>query len=86
MFLADDSLFKEAFLGHRFSNQQAKGILRVLERKELGASAGLALSRDLTLEHVLPKRPRSGEWAQFSDENGPYTPIVSAISFSLTSR
>ncbi len=71
MFIEGDADFKRAFKAQRFDNVQVKAVLYELERETLGSSAALALKEELTLEHVLPRRPAPGTWAHFSEDERP---------------
>lgn len=73
LFIVNNTLFTDAFERQRFDDVQAKSVLHELERARLGASAAMDLKDDLTLEHVLPKRPAKGTWTHFSpDEREAY--------------
>ncbi len=72
MFISDNQLFKEKFLGFQWdratSHTRARAILSALEYQKMGAKTALAPRNTLTVEHVLPQSPEQGEWTHFTDQ------------------
>jgi hypothetical protein len=70
MFVVNNTLFKNAFKQFPFdlkaSNRRARAILYALEYQKISNKSGLKPRDTLTVEHVLPKSPQSGEWTHFS--------------------
>jgi hypothetical protein len=69
LFVSTNMAFKEEFRTWRFDTRQARALLVELERAELSTDAAIALKGDLTLEHVLPRRPKSGTWKAFTGDD-----------------
>lgn len=69
LFVTTNSAFEEGFLAWSFDPKQGRVILVELERAELGSNAAVALKGTLTLEHVLPRRPREGTWTNFQGDD-----------------
>lgn len=72
MLVGEDVLFKEAFMEFHFdgvySHTRARAVLYALEYQRISNKSGLHPRETLTLEHVLPRSPASGEWTHFSDD------------------
>jgi hypothetical protein len=66
--IADDALFKDAFKKFTFDRKGARAILSALEYQKIPAKAGLTPKGTLTVEHVLPQSPASGQWTDFTTD------------------
>ena len=66
LFVTTRRAFEREFVTWRFDTAQGRALLVELERAELGTKAAMKLKGDLTLEHVLPRRPRAGTWGAFT--------------------
>lgn len=78
MLISDDNLFEARFRGFPFdrktSHTRARAVLYALEYQRIATKSGLKPRDTLTVEHVLPKSPVSGQWANFTeDERRAYT-------------
>jgi hypothetical protein len=73
MLVLDDELFKKAFkdfgFDSRTSHTRARAILYALEYYKISKKSALKPRDTLTVEHVLPLSPKSGEWTDFDADN-----------------
>jgi hypothetical protein len=69
LFMTTKTAFEQEFISWRFDSAQGRALLFELERAELGANAAVRLKGDLTLEHVLPQRPKAGTWSDFKGDD-----------------
>jgi hypothetical protein len=69
LFVTTKTAFEREFISWRFDSAQGRALLFELERAELGANAAVKLKGDLTLEHVLPRRPKAGTWTAFKGDD-----------------
>jgi hypothetical protein len=74
----DDALFEEEFRTYTWDSKtnhtKARAILYALEVSQIPNRSALTARQTLTVEHVLPKSPGPGDWAQFTpDERDVYT-------------
>ncbi|MGN6871862.1 MAG: HNH endonuclease family protein, partial [Solirubrobacteraceae bacterium] len=73
MLLADDTIFENRFRAFPFdrpnSHTRARAVLYALEFQRDSKKSGLKPRDTLTVEHVLPKSPASGQWTAFSDDD-----------------
>ncbi len=78
MLIVDNDLFKDAFKQFQFdrtnSHNRARAILYALEYRKISNKSGLTPRDTLTVEHVLPQSPQSGQWTHFNaDRRRVYT-------------
>jgi hypothetical protein len=70
MLPANDKAFEERFANYGFDNRtnhrRAAAVLYALERHLIPSKSSLGPRDSLTVEHVLPRSPQSGQWSQFS--------------------
>jgi hypothetical protein len=73
MLTVDDEQFEARFREFPFdrptSHKRARAILYALEYQKIARKSGLMPRDTLTVEHVFPKSPASGQWGEFSDED-----------------
>lgn len=69
LFVTTNTAFEGEFETWRFDTAQARALLFELERAQLGTNAAIELKGNLTLEHVLPKRPKTGTWKFFTGDD-----------------
>jgi len=71
MLIESDALFKSRFKEYvwdrKTAHTRARAILYALEYQEIASKSGLKPRDTLTVEHVLPQSPASGQWSQFTD-------------------
>jgi hypothetical protein len=66
--------FKEYPWDRRTAHTRARAILYALEYHQIAQKSGLKPRDTLTVEHVLPQSPASGQWSQFGEaERRAYT-------------
>lgn len=66
----DDDLFKDAFRDYPWDSKtahtKARAILYALEYHEISKKSALTARQTLSVEHVLPQSPKTGEWKLFT--------------------
>lgn len=71
MLSLDDNHFEARFREFPFdrptSHTRARAVLYALEYQKIATKSGLKPRDTLTVEHVLPKSPATGQWTAFSD-------------------